>query len=139
MLKYHSWLKPTFFVGCALALSLTLPMTVSAENDSSIKGIQRASIQAAMSNFVVTHSSENGIMLHYDSKIGELVSLHLDKLHSDIMKKGDFFVSCADFISTDGRKYDLDFLVLPKGDAYQVNQAIVHSVDGKKREYYLED
>jgi hypothetical protein len=139
MLKYRtSWIKPISFTGCALALSLTLP-TASAGDDSSIKGVQRASIQAAMNNFVVTQSSEKGLMLHYDSIAGELISLRLKELHSGIMKKGDFFVSCADFISTDGREYDLDFLVLPKGDSYLVNQAIVHSVDGKKRKYHLED
>jgi len=53
-------------------------------------------------------------------------------------KKGYFFVSCADFIDENGNKVDLDFLVIKDGENFKTIQAVVHSIDGKKRKYHLE-
>ena len=36
------------------------------------------------------------------------------------------------------KKVDLDFLVIKDGDNLKTIQAVVHSVDGKKRKYHLE-
>ena len=47
-------------------------------------------------------------------------------------------MSCADFEDAAGRKFDLDFLVVPDGADFRVNQAIVHKVDGDKRKYHVE-
>ena len=44
----------------------------------------------------------------------------------------------ADFVDQDGRQIDVDFLVIPVGEELRTTQAIVHSVDGKKRKYHLE-
>ena len=33
---------------------------------------------------------------------------------------------------------DIDFLVVPSGDDFRVNQAIVHKADGEKRTYHVE-
>jgi hypothetical protein len=60
------------------------------------------------------------------------------KLHEGIVKKGSFYVSCADFLDERGQKVDLDFLVIPDGDSLKTVQAVVHSIDGKKRKYHLE-
>ena len=39
-----------------------------------------------------------------------------------------------------GRKIDVDFLVIPDGSGgLRATQGIVHSIDGTKREYHLED
>jgi|TARA_B110000495_G_scaffold192771_1_gene197293 hypothetical protein len=59
-------------------------------------------------------------------------------LHKGVVKKGPFYVSCADFVDAKGRAYDLDFLVAGKGETLRVLQALVHSVDGEKRPYHLE-
>ena len=42
-------------------------------------------------------------------------------------------------IWNDGRRYDLDFLVADQRDGFLVLQALVHSIDGKKRAYHLEE
>ena len=57
--------------------------------------------------------------------------------HASI-KKGEFYVSCADFVDKNGTKVDLDFLVIKDGDNLKTIQAVVHSLDGKKRKYHLE-
>ena len=77
-------------------------------------------------------------LLHYDPVADRLVRLELVELHDGIVQKGDFYVSCADFTDEAGVTYDMDFLVLETAEGYRVNQAIVHSVDGKKRKYHIE-
>ena len=74
----------------------------------------------------------------YDAVGGKLLELKFAKLHEGVVKKGDFYVSCADFVDKNGTKVDLDFLVIKDGDNLQTIQAVVHSLDGKKRKYHLE-
>ncbi len=87
----------------------------------------------------VDEQTVDGTVRLYDPVEGRLLELRFEELHDGIVKKGDFYVSCADFADQDGRKIDVDFLVLPDGDELIATQAIVHSVDGKKREYHLEN
>ena len=125
-------------VAAALApLFLAGPVSWAAD-DPSIKGKLRTSIQATMSKFINDHTVKQTFRI-YDPVGGKLHKLKLDKLHEGIVKKGDFYVSCADFVDSKGRKFDLDFLVLPDGDKLVATQAVIHSVDGKKRKYHLED
>ena len=120
-----------------LTLSLLMLQPALAGDDPSIQGAKRSGIQSAMQDFIEGHSV-GGKILHYDPVDGELLQLRLETLHEGIVKKGDFYVSCADFVGEGGRKFDVDFLVVPIGEGFRVNQAIVHSVEGKKRKYHLE-
>ncbi len=108
-----------------------------AANDPSIKGEIRGEIQRSMNTFIQEQTID-GVMYLFDSNEGNLLKLKLDTLHSGIVKKGDFYVSCADFTDHQGRKIDIDFLVRPAGDELLTTQALVHSIDGKKRKYHLE-
>ena len=109
-----------------------------AGNDPSIKGQMRTGIQAAM-NEHIKHNTVDMQYAIYDSVNGELKWLTLEKLHEGIVKKGDFYVSCADFVDGQGKKYDIDFLVVQDSGNYRVLEAVVHAEDGKKRKYHLED
>ena len=108
-----------------------------AADDPSIKGDLRTNIQQSMQTYI-DGQTINGHMYLFDSHKGELLKLTLDELHSGIVKKGDFYVSCADFKDQHGRKIDVDFLVRTTDSKYITTQGIVHSVDGKKRKYHLE-
>jgi len=121
----------------ATVLLLAAPLAMAGD-DASIKSFQRVAIQTAMGEHVKTNTLDSSYII-YDNQKGELKKLTLDKLHEGIVRKGDFFVSCADFRDSSGKLYDLDFLVAQQGDDYRVIQALVHSVDGKKRPYHLED
>jgi len=91
---------------------------------------------------VIPESPANKIQLkrrlNYDAVEGRLRNLKLDKLHDGIVQKGIFYVSCADFYDKEGKKIDVDFLVITDGDQLKTIQAVVHSVDGRKRQYHLE-
>ncbi|HDH09245.1 MAG TPA: hypothetical protein ENG96_07210 [Gammaproteobacteria bacterium] len=123
-------------LGLLALLLLTGPVAYAAD-DPSIKGDLRTDIQATMDTFIKSQTIDGTLRL-YDPVEDVLLKVTLKKLHPGIVKKGNFFVSCADFVDSKGRKYDLDFLVVPAGDKLITTQAIVHSVDGKKRKYHLE-
>jgi len=108
-----------------------------AGDDPSIKGGLRKEIKAGMKSFI-DHRMINGTFYIYDAVEGNLIRLKFLKLHEGIVKKGNFYVSCADFLDERGQKVDLDFLVIPDGDSLKTIQAVVHSIDGKKRKYHLE-
>ena len=132
---FRSLVAATLLAGGLLCL---LPASAFAGNDPSIQGRTRTGVNYAMQAFIQDRWDDERFMTHYDPVAGKLLRLRLMKLHDGIVKKGDFFVSCADFEDPKGRKYDLDFLVLPKGDLFQVNQASVHAAEGKKRKYHVE-
>ncbi|MAE95784.1 MAG: hypothetical protein CL910_14095 [Deltaproteobacteria bacterium] len=124
----------------AIAATLLLALmaaSAQAGDDPSIKGDLRTNIHKAMNEFVASQSVDGALRL-YDPVDGKLLTLGSYDLHSGIVKKGDFYVSCADFVDQSGRKIDVDFLVIPKDGQLQATQGIVHSVEGKKRAYHLE-
>ena len=122
----------------ALSIVMIFTATAFAGDDPSIKGEIRTGVQQAM----VQHISDNTLgeqYVIYDVVTGELKKLEFAELHKGIVKKGEFYVSCADFIDAQKRKYDIDFLVARKGEDFRVFQALVHSIDGEKRAYHLEE
>ena len=110
---------------------------VYAANDPSIRGEQRQNIIASMNRFIQEKTIGDTYRL-YDAVGGKLLRLKFKKLHDGIVRKGDYYVSCADFVDQMGRTVDLDFLVMADGMGFKATQAVVHSVDGKKRKYHLE-
>lgn len=120
-----------------LFLAVVLAVGAGAADDPSIQGETRSGVQSAMQQFVDGQTTGEWL-LHYDPVDGKLLRLQLAELHEGIVRKGHFYVSCADFRDADGTLYDLDFLVVPEGEGFRVNQAIVHAVDGKKRKYHVE-
>jgi len=121
-----------------LVFSFLISVQAWAGNDPSIKGDLRGNIHNAMSKFIDNHTV-NGKVYLYDSVKGNLLKLKFDNLHDGIVKKGGFYVSCADFVDQNNRKIDIDFLVVPKGNELLATQALIHSVDGSKRKYHLEE
>jgi len=88
---------------------------------------------------LIERNTINNTYRLYDPIKGKLLHLQLVKLHEGIVKKGDYFVSCADFKDAEGKLVDLDFLVLKDGTKMIATQAIIHKADGgKKRKYHLE-
>lgn len=119
-----------------LALLLAAATVAVAGDDPSIQGETRSGIQHAMTHHIETHTVGD-VYPVYDAVDGTLRHLTLAKLHSGIVKKGDFYVSCADFVDASGAKFDLDFLVLEHDGAFTTVETIVHKVAGTKRPYDL--
>lgn len=124
-------------IGALMTGLLTLSSVAFAGNDASIKGDLRSNIHFAMNQYIQGQEID-GQMYVFDAADGKLLKLKLDALHDGIVKKGDFYVSCADFVDHNGRKVDIDFLVRKQGNLLVTTQAIVHAVNGDKRKYHLE-
>lgn len=121
-----------------ILLSLGLATSIAhAADDPSIQGQLREDIHTSLKEFV-ERQTVDGVYRHYDPVAGKLLELKPGKIHAGIVKKGDFYVSCADFHDPQGEKLDLDFLVIDAGGELRTVQAIVHKVDGEKRPYDLE-
>jgi hypothetical protein len=54
-----------------------------------------------MDEFVAQQTIDETLRL-YDPVDGKLLNLSSYVLHSGIVKKGDFYVSCADFVDQEG-------------------------------------
>lgn len=122
----------------AILVLLTLALTAFAADDPSIKGDRRSAIQAAMQAHI-DHNTVDGHYVVYDAVTDDLLKLKLDKLHDGIVKKADYYVSCADFHDADGTYFDLDFLVVEEEGSFRALQGVVHKVGKVKRAYHLED
>ena len=116
---------------------LAFTFTAFAADDPSIKGEKRRAIQIAMQEHI-DHNTVNGHYVLYDAVTDDLLKLKLAKLHDGIVKKADYYVSCADFHDRNGVYFDLDFLVIEKDGKFQALQGIVHKVGSVKRKYHLE-
>ena len=120
----------------SISIMLTSPIVFAAD-DSSIKGALREKIKTSMMAYIETRMVNDTFFI-FDAPEGRMLNLKFDKLHEGIVKKGNFYVSCADFFDKNGKKIDLDFLVVKDGDQLKTIQAVVHAVDGNKRKYQLE-
>ncbi len=125
------------FTVLAVFLTFSAFQNLSAADDPSIQGKARTNTQSAMSEHI-NENTYDGKYIIYDAVTGKLLRLDFGELHKGIVKKDDFYVSCADFSDSKGNKYDLDFLVVDNGVNFEVFEAIVHKVDGNKRKYDLE-
>ena len=122
----------------AILVLLTLALTAFAADDPSLQGERRSAIQAAMQAHI-DHNTVNGHYVVYDAVTDDLLKLKLDKLHDGIVKKADYYVSCADFHDAEGTYFDLDFLVIEEEGSFRALQGVVHKVGRVKRTYHLED
>lgn len=100
-------------------------------------------ISHAIENYIKKESAKkDGHFVVYDSVQSKPIELTLEKIHKDkiCMVQEDMCFACADFKSTDGHKYDLDFFVYhPSKTDVTVNEVIIHKQDGKARYGWVED
>lgn len=122
----------------AFAIVLGFSTLSFGADDPSITGNTREGIQSAMKSHI-DENVFNGKYLVYDAVEGKLKQLTLKKLHEGIAKKADYYVSCADFVDNQGNLYDLDLLVVQQSGDFRVLETVVHSINGNKRKYHLED
>lgn len=120
------------------ALAILAAGPALAADDPTIQGELRSGIQRAMLEHVAAHTIDGDYIL-YDAVDGELLRLEFDSLHEGIVRKGDFYVACADFNAADGTYYDLDMLVADTGNGLRVLQSIVHRKGDEKRRYHVEN
>lgn len=83
---------------------------------------------------------QGGWMIVPDTKTNEDVKLRLHRIHRERLSKTadkTYFV-CADFESSEGKRYDLDFWVKGDGDHLAVSDVTIHKVNGAPRYIWAE-
>ncbi|MCU7931239.1 MAG: hypothetical protein KZQ90_10590 [Candidatus Thiodiazotropha sp. (ex Codakia rugifera)] len=131
-------IRVKYLVSGLLIAALPICGAAFAADDASITGETRSKIQSAMSE-MIERNTINNVYSHFDPIKGELHDLDLVRLHDGIVKKGNYYVSCADFRNSKGKMLDIDFLVIEKDDGFVATQAVIHKADNKKRKYHLEN
>ncbi len=129
-------MKKAVLLGLAVAIGLSA--SALAADDPSIEGQQRADIKASMAAHIETTKYKDAYLI-FDAVAGGLKRLNFDHVHDGIVRKGEFFVSCADFYDGAAHLYDIDFLVVEEDGRYRVVQSLVHKIDGDKRKYHVEN
>ena len=124
----------------AILLSLATLFAASAHSadDPTIPKEEKAVVQEAMKAHIDANRVGEKYVI-YDGVEGELLRLGFVELHAGVVRKGGFYVSCADFTSADGTMIDVDFLVAGDRDDLRVLDAIVHKVAGTRRPYRVEE
>ena len=124
-------------IALAVGTAMLASVAAQAADDPSIWGEKRADVQSAMLRHINDRHLD-GKYVMFDGMDASLMQLTFDDLHKGIVRKGEFFVSCADFRDAYGEIYDLDFLVADTDEGYRVMQTVVHKVGNEKRKYTVE-
>ncbi len=131
--------RPVFlFLFIFVIISMTASNIASAGDDRSIKGQLRKDIQSSMEEYIKKQTID-GKLYVFDAVQNELLTLTSGKPRPGIVKDGEFFLTCADYVDQKGNKIDLDFMVRKSGDKYITTQTIVHAVADEYRPYHVRD
>ncbi|MBL4783904.1 MAG: hypothetical protein JKY49_00600 [Cohaesibacteraceae bacterium] len=85
----------------------------------------KVQLQLALMDYVETNSNE-GVFLHFDTKLKKLERLYPANLHPMIIPVEGMFFLCADFRTAEGDKRDVDFIAVPHNGEFRVIQAMVN-------------
>ena len=121
-----------------IAMTLMMGLSIHAADDPSIEGATRKGIQKAMNDHIQANKVDTKYVI-YDAVANKLLKLDYDYLHDGIIKKGGFYVSCADFNDNTGTTYDIDILAVEQNGTFKVVDTIVHKVGDEKRTYTLSE
>jgi hypothetical protein len=92
-----------------------------------------SSVSAGLKEFIsgyATKSADKKFHMPYNRKD---LALDLIKLHDDRFSSlgGNKYFACVDMKGTDGKVYDIDFLMTVQSDKLTVTQTSVHKINGK--------
>lgn len=124
---------PVFFVGIISLLALSCqPKAEIKEEETPIKKVSIAEIEAGIKDFIEVKTVENGGFFpvkdeNHDLKM-KLVRVHTEYL-SNLGPKRHF--ACVDLVDESGEVFDVDFFMEGEAGAMKVTETTVHKLNGK--------
>lgn len=124
---------PVFFVGIISLLALSCqPKAEIKEEETPIKKVSIAEIEAGIKDFIEVKTVENGGFFpvkdeNHDLKM-KLVRVHTEYL-SNLGPKRHF--ACVDLVDESGEVFDVDFFMEGEPGAMKVTETTVHKLNGK--------
>ena len=115
----------------------------SAELPTKAAKIDKHSLAASIEQFVMHDSAiKGGAFLMVDDRTGKALNLRLEKIHQERLSNigNDTYFVCADFNSTTGKTYDLDFFMTgTSANDLKVTEITVHKENGQERYTWAEN
>ena len=89
-------------------------------------------LQSTLLNFLSERESEGRYVI-FNAAAGELMRLSPASLHPKIVPFRNGYFLCADFVTEEGTTHEVDFLVMPVGDGFQITQTLVDDRDAIRK------
>ncbi len=95
--------------------------------------VSSADISAGLKKYIDSYARKSADKKFHVRYRGKDLPLDLIKVHDDRLSSvgaGKYF-ACVDMKGTDGRIYDIDFLMALRPDKLNVTETFVHKINGK--------
>jgi len=107
--------------------------TTSQQGSAQTMEVSSADISAGLKKYIDSYARKSADKKFHVRYRGKDLPLDLIKVHDDRLSSvgaGKYF-ACVDMKGTDGRIYDIDFLMALRPDKLNVTETFVHKINGK--------
>jgi hypothetical protein len=131
-------MKKIAIVGLMMCIVFTFMLPLfSAADDANISVVTKDKAKTAIRDYINHEIKVKGKFYLPDHVENKILALDFDHVHSGVAKVHGGYLVCVDFRSG-ANLYDVDFIVKEEAGEFQVNNAVVHSVNGVERARYLD-
>lgn len=113
---------PVFIFAFALGSATVAPT----DEGLALSLLDRTKLQAAMQRHV-DRQTIDGVYPYLDTESGDVKILHPVTGHPIILRMGNKFVLCYDFVDQRNRKAEIDYYLAAKGDSYVVFHTAINN------------
>jgi hypothetical protein len=109
------------------------PQTTTGSTRAATMQASTAEISAGLKKFISSYAAKSADRKFHMPYQGKDLALDLVKLHEDRFSSlgGDKYFACVDMKGTDGKLYDIDFLMVVQPGKLTVTETSVHKINGK--------
>jgi hypothetical protein len=113
--------------------SQQLPQTRTGASQAVMTEATMSNVSAGLKEFISGYAAKSADKKFHMPYQRKDLALDLVKVHDDRFSSlgGNKYFACVDMKGTDGRMYDIDFLMTVGGDKLTVTETSVHKVNGK--------
>jgi hypothetical protein len=113
--------------------SQQLPQSASGASQSAMTDATMSNVSAGLKEFISGYSAKSADKKFHMPYNRKDLALDLVKVHDDRFSSlgGNKYFACVDMKGTDGKMYDIDFLMNVQGSKLNVTETAVHKINGK--------
>jgi hypothetical protein len=115
------------------AQSQQLPQTTTGAPQAAMTEASMSDVSAGLKKFISGYSAKSADKKFHIPYQRKDLALDLVKVHDDRLSSlgGDKYFACVDMKGSDGRIYDIDFLLVLRPGKLTVTETSVHKINGK--------
>jgi hypothetical protein len=121
--------------------SQQLPQTTRGTTQAATMQASTADVSAGLKEFISGYAAKSADKKFHVPYQRKNLALDLVRVHDDRLSSlgGDKYFACVDMKGTDGKIYDIDFLMAVQPGKLTVTQTSVHKINGKPLYNWRED